>query len=125
MTDKEKQIDEMARIIHFDYWGACGMDSCSDCPHSALNICKDKIIAERLYNKLFPEGSVVLSREEYEKLCHLAYFGYEDVKEQARKETAREILQELYVQIDEKTPKWVETQIKMKAKQFGVEVEEC
>ena len=70
MTDNER-IEEMARIIHFDYWGACGMDSCSDCPHSALNICKDKIIAEKLYNKLFPEGSVVLSKEEYEKMKSL------------------------------------------------------
>ena len=51
--------------------------------------------AERLINagyRKIPEGSVVLSKEEYEKLCHLAYFGYEDVKEQGRKETAKEIL---------------------------------
>ena len=144
MTDKEKQIEEIARTIHYDYWGACDADSCSDCWHSDLNICKDKIIAEKLYNKLFPEGSVVLSKEEYEelqkgvkthnytamfnasqearilelekRLCNIAY--------EARKETAREILKELYEQIDEKTPKWVETQIKMKAEQFCVEVEE-
>ena len=70
------------------------------------------------------KDKVVLSKEEYEKLCHLAYFGYDDVKEQARNETAKEILKELYGQIDEKTPKWVETQVKMKAKQFGVEIKE-
>ena len=67
MTDKE-MIEEIAREIHFNYWGTCAKDSCADCPHNVHNICKDKIIAEKLYNKLFSEGSVVLSREEYENL---------------------------------------------------------
>lgn len=121
MTDKEKQIEEMARTIHYDYWGACDADSCSDCCHSDLNICNDKIIAEKLYDKLLPKGSVVLNKEEYRNEFKSRFNkGYK----QARKETAREILKELYEQIDEKTPKWVETQIKMKAKQYGVEVEE-
>lgn len=39
------------------------------------------------------------------------------------KDTAREILQELYDQIDENTPKWVGVQIKIIAKRKGVEVE--
>lgn len=43
--------------------------------------------------------------------------------EQAVKDTAREILQELYDQIDENTPKWVGVQIKIIAKRKGVEVE--
>ena len=117
--NSQEQIEEMAKVIHFNYWGICAKDSCADCPHNVLNICKDKIIAEKLYNKLFPEGSVVLSKEEYQNDFNSQFNkGYEI----ARKETAREILKELYEQIDEKTPKWVETQIKMKAKQFGVEV---
>ena len=44
--------------------------------------------------------------------------------EQARKEAVKEALQELYEQIDEKTPKWVKVQIEMIAKRNGVEVEE-
>ena len=44
-------------------------------------------------------------------------------KEQAVKDTAKEILQELYDQIDENTPKWVGVQIKIIAKRKGVEVE--
>lgn len=39
------------------------------------------------------------------------------------KDTAKEILQELYDQIDENTPKWVGVQIKIIAKRKGVEVE--
>lgn len=116
MIDKEKQIEEIARIIHFDYWGACGADNCSDCSHSVLNICNDKIIAEKLYNKLFPECSVVLSKEEFEtlvktaqgeigkmkttefiKACLLSGVAVEAVSEEeqlqkARKETAMGIL---------------------------------
>lgn len=89
MKDKEKQIEEIARIIHFNYWGTCAKDSCSDCPHNVHNICKDKIIAEKLYNKLFPEGSVVLSKEEFAKdFCSQFNKGYE----RGSKETAREIL---------------------------------
>lgn len=44
--------------------------------------------------------------------------------EQAEKDTAKEILQELYDQIDENTPKWVGVQIKIIAKRKGVEVED-
>ena len=38
-------------------------------------------------------------------------------------DTAKEILQELYDQIDENTPKWVGEQIKIIAKRKGLEVE--
>ena len=43
--------------------------------------------------------------------------------EQAIKDAVKEILQELYNQIDENTPKWVGEQIKIIAKGKGVEVE--
>lgn len=65
-----------------------------------------------------PEGSVVLSKEEYEKLCHLAYFGYEDVKEQAHKETAKEVLKDVAKTCGDY--QW----FKNLCKQYGVEVGE-
>ena len=86
------QIEEMAKEIHFNYWGLCAKDNCANCPHNVLNICKDKKIAEKLYNagyRKIPEGSVVLSRKEYAKdFCSQFNKGYE----RGSKETAREIL---------------------------------
>ena len=98
-----------------------------------------KNAVDKLYNlgyRKIPEGLVVLSKEEYKQLYNderASYYRAENLTIEndllnrklinARKETARYILKALYEQIDEKTPKWVETQIKMKAKQFGVEVE--
>lgn len=152
--------------------------------------CRPSELAKELYKIAIPEGSVVLTKgqyivlpentvvltkEEHEKLCHLAYFGYEDVKEQVRKETlekiklipiecgeecghyyldisvtgkellqrvyftssfidgkirketAKEILQELYEESISNISETVELttfQIKQKAKQYEVEVEE-
>lgn len=120
MTDKE-MIAEMAREIHYDYWGTCAKDSCSDCPHNVHNICKDKIIAEKLYNKLFPEGSVVLSKEEYVKLKY-TWITDSDAYKKGSKETAREILKWL---VDTGMINIAPDTTKMYFKeQFGVEVEE-
>ena len=109
MADKEKQIEEIANILQRVYNAYGEFNAVWLAEHlSVNNIGK------------IPEGSVVLSKEEYRNEFKSRFNkGYK----QARKETAREILKELYEQIDEKTPKWVETQIKMKAKQFGVEVD--
>ena len=38
------------------------------------------------------EGKVVLAKEEYKKLCHLAYFGYDDAYEKGGQDTAKDIL---------------------------------
>lgn len=95
------------------------------------------------------DGKVVLSKEEYEHLKakstripidqdgnFIEYAVYDTDKvlskteykdyiyNKARKEAVKEALQELYEQIDEKTPKWVKVQIEMIAKRNGVEVEE-
>ena len=116
--NRQEQIEEMAKEIHFNYWGLCAKYNCVNCPHNVLNICKDKIIAEKLYNKLFPEGSVVLSKEEYKNdFCSQFNKGYEI----ARKETAREILLWLKAHCDYIGFVVVETYFK---EQFGVEVEE-
>lgn len=79
-SEKEKKIEELKNCI---------VDNLFDGGTYGL--------AEALYNagyRQIPEGSVVLSKEEYDKLCHLAYFGYDDVEEQARKETAKEIIKD-------------------------------
>ena len=34
------------------------------------------------------EGKVVLTKEDYDRLCHLAYFGYDDAYKKGSKETA-------------------------------------
>jgi hypothetical protein len=118
MTDKE-MIEEMAKFIPNDIVRYDGMPR-----GQHLYIEQKEEIAKELLNagyRKIPEGSVVLSKEEYEKLCHLAYFGYEDVKEQARKETAMEILKWL---VDTGMINIAPDTTKMYFKeQFGVEVE--
>lgn len=128
--NKKEMLEAMAHC-NFCYhrFGKCivkNRKDCSDWDNAKYNY-------EKGYRKI-PEGSVVLTEMQYNALLSKQStvisideqlkkeFEYE--LKQARKETAREILKELYGQIDEKTPKWVETQVKMKAKQFGVEVEE-
>ena len=119
MTDKEKQIEEIAKEI--ESVKLYGIDN------YGRKISHDSVLAlaEELLKHYQPkllEGSVVLSKEEWETLHNDYAKALYNARRDERKETAREILKELYEQIDEKTPKWVETQIKMKAKQFGVEV---
>jgi uncharacterized protein YhaN len=53
-------------------------------------------------------------QKQVEELTEERYYTEQD--------TAKEILQELYDQIDENTPKWVGVQIKIIAKRKGVEV---
>ena len=95
MKDKEKQIEEMAKIM-------CGND-CEECAKESAEFYKQtleearnnkcllkncaKTLYEQGYRKL-PEDSVVLSREEYIDLSR-NYVG-EQVA-QARKETAEKI----------------------------------
>ena len=190
MTDKE-MIAEMAKpftdfekeLLNEIYGGLGIQDWRDECIWKTARVENCAIRLAKKYQPKIPEGSVVLSKEEYEKLKSLydnsqgvymtSQIGnlpltveglrkavdeitrlnrvetelqelnakyYNEAKDlrrenkilrttlkclaDTRKETAREILKELYEQIDEKTPKWVETQIKIKAKQFGVEVEE-
>lgn len=96
-----KDKEQMARIIafelcpykyHKEWWGEnakCYSDNnFAHCP-------RIKEVVDKLYNANYcklVEGEIVVKESEYEKLCHLAYFGYEDVKQ----ETVREILQEVY-----------------------------
>lgn len=38
------------------------------------------------------EDSIVLTKADYDRLCHLAYFGYDDAYEKGSQETAKDIL---------------------------------
>ncbi len=69
---KSKPLSEMKTIVDID--------------------CREDYILEALgYSK----DSVVLSKENYDKLCHLAYFGYEDYYEKGKKETAEKYHNEI------------------------------
>jgi hypothetical protein len=118
MTDKEKQIEEMVEVIKAqsaEYNANCDKD-CDDCPYGD---CVGKLAEELLkvgYRKI-PEGSVVLSKEEYAKdFCSQFNKGYE----RGSKETAREILKWL---VDTGMINIAPDTTKMYFKeQFGVEV---
>lgn len=127
MTDK--MIEEMAETLYenrpySDLW-----------KEDALEIAE--IFIKKGYRKI-PEGSVVLSKEEYEgkeivvemsgghKLrLTVGKFGEMSriLEESTRKETAKEIFQSLNHLIikDKTTPLWVKETIKEIAKQYGVE----
>ena len=65
------QIEEMAKEIHYGYWGNCYNDSCDVCPANFHNVCDDKLIAEKLYEKGYRKITndlVVLNRDEYNNL---------------------------------------------------------
>ena len=68
MKDKEKQIEEMAKIIGYCYCDKECQNKCAYCDISSLN--EAKKLYENGFRKL-PENSVVLSRERYEKLKSL------------------------------------------------------
>ena len=73
VENKEKQIEEMAKEIHKALLG-CKNNSCCNCEFnndSPMSFCKAEYIAKvisKKYQPKLPEDSVVLSREEYEKL---------------------------------------------------------
>ena len=130
MKDKEKQIEEMANMLEdfITYRLVCG--------------CKD--LAKKIYDKLLPKDSVVLSKEEYEELKkesadiakHYQEMGrfYDEKCEECdriSKETAEKILKEIYKRA-EKHDRFDdcfeyydlrEDDIEEIAKQFGVEVD--
>ena len=139
MTDKEKQIEEMARDIAFEFcpnrnlhkkWG--NEAQCySDDNFSECTTIKNAV--DKLYNagyRKIPEGSVVLSKEEYAKdFCSQFNKGYE----RGSKETAREILEAIKLKAwgnnaDVNGNIWSYSisiyELAEIAKQFGVEIKE-
>jgi hypothetical protein len=119
MKDKEKQIEEMAQCKNFS-----GM-TCSECKVRAG--CDRYTLAEELYEQGYrklPEDSVVLSREELNKIQ--ANFFDSGIK-YGSKETAEKILTIIGNMLDE-----CDDRFKLKdyqwhknlCKQFGVEIKE-
>ena len=83
---------------------------------------KQKAEIERLTEEL--NGTISMNEMYVEKVRQNAELQKQvDELKQAVKDTAKEILQELYDQIDDNTSKWVGVQIKIIAKRKGVEVE--
>lgn len=125
MKDKEKIIRKMAIIIN----GRTEIDT--------MAYYKAFEKAKKIYDMLLPEDSVVLSREEQDKLYNK---GFNDGKEFAEKfykplvraksskETAEKILNDIMFCIDindcNKNEMLILNLCKMLAKQFGVEIKE-
>lgn len=67
--DKQKQIEEMAKVLESKHLSMCTWDSYNDDFNDNYpNECKK--VATALYNERYrkiPEGAVVLTREEYER----------------------------------------------------------
>lgn len=76
-------------------YGCCGDNELdfAYCPDVADNF--EKELANLGYRQI-ADDEIVLNKKDYEKLCHLAYFGYEDVKQ----ETARAILKEILKEVE-------------------------
>ena len=89
-------------------------------------------IAEKVYSKLFPKDSVVLTNDNAEELANLIVTSPQmqsvmsDLIKAWQKETAEKILKELWAEF-EKPVFWADNVaeiIKELAKQFGVEIKE-
>ncbi len=90
MTEKQ-QIEEMQRTLK--------MAMCQELPF--IEVCE--LGANELYQQGYrkiPQDAVVLTREEHDKLCHLAYFGYDDVYNKAQNEMACAIVRAVFDVID-------------------------
>ena len=108
MKDKEKMIEEMAKVLH---------------DRIINKTWRAKKVAEELYKIAVPEGAVVLTREElWERDERLTRFETQIAEEKARKETAREILT-LWARENRALGENLEY-IDEIAYKFGVEVEE-
>lgn len=132
--EREKMIEE----ILYKFCERHGIeDKCYDSGKKCADMsCAIRLIATKIVNKYIPEGSVVLTKEEYEELKNLdvSYDALEDqylnLKKKAgeiRKETAKEILSEVFSPcnligggIYDLTPKDKERLYK----KYGVEVDE-
>ena len=137
MIDEKKQIEEMVHdmCIFYDN-GKCGNEFICEKPCATWNK------AERLHNagyRKIPENAVVLTREEYGDMftfktvgnggIHCGFYNILDtVRKVERKETAREIANEVklafYREFDELIPSIMADKIDEIAKQYGVEMKE-
>ena len=112
----DKMIKEMADTLEYLCFADTIYDEDDELIPNYKGIAKE-LINVKGYRKV-DKNSVVISKENYDKLCHLAYFGYDDAYEKGSKETAEKI----YKQLQEHGTTYVKKWIK---EQFGVEVEKC
>lgn len=124
--DREKMIDE----ILYKFCERHGIeDKCYDSGKKCADMsCAIRLIATKIVNKYIPEGSVVLTKEEYERLKNQVKWAKElgESAKKIRNETAREILQTLKMMIKEP---WQAYELSFDdlhriAEKYGVEVEE-
>lgn len=123
MKNKEKQIEEMAKIVLMNC-GEC--DTCKFLGKATNNIdCIDFLLANELYEQGYrkiDKDSVVLSTEELNEKQNEAWDrGIEYGKEKASKETAEKFLQLAY---DRTNDKFFIQKVEELAKSFGVEIKE-
>jgi hypothetical protein len=130
MDNKDKIIEEMAKDIHYAITKECDLNTRGHCYKCEFNTresngidCQTKLVAKILtklnYRKL-PKDSVVLSKEEYEKLKY-TWITDSDAYKKGSKETAEKIIKwfkenSVCIPSDEYINEF--------AKQFGVEIKE-
>ena len=121
--ERKEMIEKMAKIITKTYE-----------KHGVFN---PKWFAEAIYDKIFPDGAVVLTKEEYERLNsyisedrarEIFHEETEKLKDKIRKETASEILQDIFsdkncIEIGGKEYVVTIKDKKRLAEKFGLEVE--
>ena len=127
MKDKEKQIEEMAKVL---IEASCKGYECENCAfiHTLEEAESTCFCLKNLYNagyRKIPEGSVVLSKEEWETLHNDYAKALYNARRDERKETAREIFAKEREFIYNKWKAYITMNDLIEfAKQYGVEVEE-
>ena len=131
--EKEKMIDKiLSYMCPYFSDGICGRDNIV-CDND--NLCVKRSFAKGAAEELLPDGAVVLTREEYERLKnndqYKSVYGRivsANIKEfteelaKARKETAREILKTLWDWKDRETT--LQCDLYELAEKYGLEVDE-
>jgi hypothetical protein len=120
--EKDKMVEKVCEkmcAVYYDDDGTCSLDGvlCRDDKQ-----CVRRQNAKDLIDELFPEGAVVLTKEEIKS--GITY--YDVVKDIIRKETAKEILDDIFsdtYSIGGGLYELTSKNKKMLYKKFGVEVE--
>lgn len=104
MIDKQKQIDEMARVLTL-----CSRSSCVGCGCECIDYRRATAIYNAGYRKI-PENAVVFIKEEWDKLNDMLDEKYDVCVKHTRKETAEKFADKLrceYIDFDDIDEVWV------------------
>ena len=95
--EKYKQIEELARVFipTDEQYIMLSREEYEKLLARPLKAMGDFVIS-KIKNKDYE----LVKKENYDKLCHLAYFGYDDVKEQSRKETTEDVIKKFISEIE-------------------------